>query len=317
MSLTDTLTALSTGVSNAYDAIEAKSGTIPANKNVVNLADSIATISGGGGGSFGTVKVQGGTIYTIQDLGEYLSLGVPISEGGMGGESTITPTIDGTTLQASAITEVELGSAATATPCGFLAGCSNLSKLTLANETTELGDYFLVNLMNLPNINSGSNSVLNFPGVKKVGKYFMACTDYMNQYSGYGVEFNFPELQEVGMYVFANEPNCANATINMPKLVTMKSYCFVNGTMPGATVTLPATLATLEYNAFVCQSYTLIVDAPVSALPSDTSRRNSMLNCYSQQWTITMKGSTRADWMTALPNSSSQPYRNLVDGGAS
>lgn len=51
MSIANELTALSTNLSNAYDAVSNKGGTIPANKNTANLADAINSISGGGSAS--------------------------------------------------------------------------------------------------------------------------------------------------------------------------------------------------------------------------------------------------------------------------
>lgn len=49
MSIASELTNLRTNISNAYDAINTKGGTIPANKNTANLATAIDSISGGGG----------------------------------------------------------------------------------------------------------------------------------------------------------------------------------------------------------------------------------------------------------------------------
>ena len=47
MAISDLLTKLSTDITNAYNAIEAKGGTIPTNKNTENLVDAINSISGG------------------------------------------------------------------------------------------------------------------------------------------------------------------------------------------------------------------------------------------------------------------------------
>lgn len=48
MSIASELTNLRTNISNAYDAINNKGGTVPANKNTANLATAINSISGGG-----------------------------------------------------------------------------------------------------------------------------------------------------------------------------------------------------------------------------------------------------------------------------
>lgn len=51
MSIASELTALNGYILSAYGAVNDKGGTVPANKNMANLASSIATISGGGGGT--------------------------------------------------------------------------------------------------------------------------------------------------------------------------------------------------------------------------------------------------------------------------
>lgn len=64
MSIASELTALNGYILDAYDAINAKSGTIPANKNMANLASAISSISGGGGGDpaveTGTLAIPAG-----------------------------------------------------------------------------------------------------------------------------------------------------------------------------------------------------------------------------------------------------------------
>lgn len=49
MSIASELTALNGYILGAYDEINTKGGTVPANKNMANLASAIASISGGGG----------------------------------------------------------------------------------------------------------------------------------------------------------------------------------------------------------------------------------------------------------------------------
>ena len=50
MSIASKLTKLETDITNAYDAVQIKGGTIPSNKNTENLSTAINSISGGGGG---------------------------------------------------------------------------------------------------------------------------------------------------------------------------------------------------------------------------------------------------------------------------
>lgn len=47
MAIADKLTKLSTDITNAYDAIDDKGGTIPANKNTDNLENAIRSIETG------------------------------------------------------------------------------------------------------------------------------------------------------------------------------------------------------------------------------------------------------------------------------
>ena len=51
MAVSNELNTLKANISNAYNAIQAKGGTIPTNKNTQNLSDAINTIQGGGGAS--------------------------------------------------------------------------------------------------------------------------------------------------------------------------------------------------------------------------------------------------------------------------
>lgn len=97
MAIADKLTKLSTDISNAYDEIENKGGTIPANKNTDNLASAIGSISTGTTPT-GTKQVsitQNGT--TTEDVTDYASAeittNVPMSAPKV--EGTFTLASDG------------------------------------------------------------------------------------------------------------------------------------------------------------------------------------------------------------------------------
>lgn len=55
MSIASELSALNGYILGAYDEINGKGGTVPANKNMANLASAISSISGGGGGGAATI----------------------------------------------------------------------------------------------------------------------------------------------------------------------------------------------------------------------------------------------------------------------
>lgn len=67
MSIASELNAMNGYILGAYDEINAKGGTVPANKNMANLASAIESISGGGSGDvdisglFGFTKAVSGT----------------------------------------------------------------------------------------------------------------------------------------------------------------------------------------------------------------------------------------------------------------
>lgn len=57
MSIANELSAMNGHILNAYDEINTKGGTVPANKNMANLASAIASIETGGGGSGGNISM--------------------------------------------------------------------------------------------------------------------------------------------------------------------------------------------------------------------------------------------------------------------
>lgn len=72
MSIASELTALNGYILGAYDEINTKGGTVPANKNMANLASAIASISGGGGGGGGNIAMgtftTGSTVETTHTI---------------------------------------------------------------------------------------------------------------------------------------------------------------------------------------------------------------------------------------------------------
>ena len=71
MSIASELTVLEGYIEDAYDAVSARGGTIPANKNMSNLGAAISSISGGGGVNYGLPRTQStdGTTLTAANAG--------------------------------------------------------------------------------------------------------------------------------------------------------------------------------------------------------------------------------------------------------
>ena len=74
MSIASELTALNGYILGAYDEIDDKGGTVPANKNMANLATAIASISGGGGAPLASCGIitasQNGGVNVEHGLGQ-------------------------------------------------------------------------------------------------------------------------------------------------------------------------------------------------------------------------------------------------------
>lgn len=90
--LSDTLAKLSSDISNAYDAIEDKGGTIPEDKNTDSLPGAINTITGGGGDDPAPAASQYGTarFYAFEyGIGQVSRMG-----GGMMGEVPALVAVD-------------------------------------------------------------------------------------------------------------------------------------------------------------------------------------------------------------------------------
>jgi hypothetical protein len=67
MSIASKLTKLETDITNAYDSIENKGGTIPANKNTNNLPDAIDSIPSGGSATLITKTITENKTYNAQE----------------------------------------------------------------------------------------------------------------------------------------------------------------------------------------------------------------------------------------------------------
>lgn len=74
MSIAEQLTKLSTDITNAYNSIQTKGGTIPTNKNTENLASAIDSITSGGEPGGGGEVPEGGNIVMVQ-AGDNFSVG--------------------------------------------------------------------------------------------------------------------------------------------------------------------------------------------------------------------------------------------------
>ena len=88
MSIASELNALNGYILGAYGEINTKGGTVPANKNMANLASAIASISTGSSTTITPLSVTENGIYTAPTGTAYSPVTVNVSGGG-GGDSTV------------------------------------------------------------------------------------------------------------------------------------------------------------------------------------------------------------------------------------
>lgn len=112
MSIATELTALSGHITNAYNAVNTKGGTIPANKNMANLDDAILSIPSGGQITNGTVvqykasstTVPADTFFEFTDgpITSGITAGaITVGESNSGGAKMTTAKLDSSRLCAS------------------------------------------------------------------------------------------------------------------------------------------------------------------------------------------------------------------------
>lgn len=71
MSIANELNNLSTNISNAYDAVETKGGTVPVNKNMVNLVSAIGSIPSGSSINTITIEIGANSVTNAGHLYNY------------------------------------------------------------------------------------------------------------------------------------------------------------------------------------------------------------------------------------------------------
>lgn len=132
MAISDKLTKLATDITNAYDAIDDKGGTIPANKNTDNLENAIRSIENGGQSEYNA------KIITTPIVSQYSGIVRFIKE---------TPAVDISRLQ-------------TTTLSYMFSGAENLETVALfdTSRATDFSRMFYncVKLINVPEFNTSN-----------------------------------------------------------------------------------------------------------------------------------------------------------------
>lgn len=139
MSIASQLTALEGNISDAYDMVAQRGGTVPARKNMENLDDAIATIpSGGGGGISREVSAQG--VYQMPTTSFTFSLPNTANDVGHYGLYRAFYSCTGiTSANFSSLTSL---SGIYAMDSAF-SNCTNLASIDFSSLTTVSGTYVL------------------------------------------------------------------------------------------------------------------------------------------------------------------------------
>lgn len=159
MSIASQLTALEGNISNAYDMVAQRGGTVPARKNMENLDDAIATIPSGG--SFiGIPKAVESGVYKTPTSSFTFSL--------PNGATELDAYELARAFANSGITSLDLNGVTTMGnyACqNFCQGCSNLTSVTGLNSVTTLGmntlEYAFAGCTSLTSINLSGVSTIS------------------------------------------------------------------------------------------------------------------------------------------------------------
>ena len=178
MSIASELTALNGYILGAYDEINTKGGTVPANKNMANLATAIGSISTGSSTTITPLSVTENGTYTAPTGTAYSPVTVNVS----GGESIgITREVTSGGMYRMPADNFTFSLPANATSIGSYAlyyafyGCTSLTSVNLSSLTTVPSSYALANAF----YNCTSLTSVDLSSLTRVtGSYGLYCAFY-------------------------------------------------------------------------------------------------------------------------------------------
>ena len=179
------------------------------------------------------------------------------------------------------------------------------------------------------------NSPIRFPsGVTTIGNYFLAGTTGTSTaavtnatYNGFfNQEIDLSKVTSIGTYFLAHQLSF-NQPINLSKITTIGNYFMYNCQSFSQHVTLPSTLTSIGsyFMANILTTRSMTVNTaitPATSALAQTSVANAYANaqisgdCPAVTQGVTLYGTGRSSWITALPNSTSSPWRTLYNGGS-
>lgn len=315
MTIADQLTKLTSDITNAYTAIEAKGGTIPAHKNTENLATSIESISGGGGGdTYDIPYFSGGQYGAIayldhnHEVAYYTATSSSdLSLTGAGATEQVKLLPNGWPILKVHILAYSFGTATLNMGGSFLAYCYNLQELYGFENATLLngvGNNFMISCTSF-------NRPITFPStITSIGTSPLDRCASLN--SPVTLPPNITKLPNSFMancYTFNQPITLPSSLTSVGNSFLIRCYSF------NQDLTFPATFNAVG-NTFMqdCRSFTSTLNLGNSAGYADTYSLASMsanAPLFTQGATVITTTAEQA--RTNMPNNSvNAPYRNLT-----
>lgn len=181
MATADLIQELNTDLLEAYDAIEAKGGEVPVQKNTANLATAIESITGGGGGGSLDGGQYGAVAYLRDGEVRYYTATSSSDLSNLTSTSDYARTIkildDGFVITNENIVGYAVGSTTTSIPSYFLRKCPLLQKFCWSKEgrISTIGARFLATCPQLSAFDGAPD------GVTSIGEYFLSGAQTFNR----------------------------------------------------------------------------------------------------------------------------------------
>lgn len=180
------------------------------------------------------------------------------------------------------------------------------------------------------------NSPILFPStLTTIGSYFLATTtgttSTVTTNLPYGGSFNqdldLSNVTSISTYFLANQVSF-NSQLNISKVTGIGNYFMQNCASFAQPITIPSTATTIGSSFMSNILTTRKMTVNTSAVPAATSSLNQTsttsvylpsqidATCPAYVSGVYLYGTQRTAWLNGLPNSSSSPWRNLINGGS-
>ena len=230
MSIATTLQSIRTNLSAAWTALTNKGATIPANKNIENLATAITSIPSGGTSKLQAVVDRSVTTITAQDLDGATSIGywafakcneltsVEIPD-------SVLSLKDGCFRECNGLTSIVIPNSVTSTEGNLFYRCDYLSSITLSNSLTRIADSMFQNCRGLTSIvvpdgvtylGSYSFSLCNSLTIVKIGNGLRTISSGVFNGCSSLIDVSIARTSPPTLYYSSAFDNANNCTISVP-----------------------------------------------------------------------------------------------------